>query len=81
MGWNRLQDSRLKILPEGGSFYFVHSYYVDPQDPALTAARSSHGIQFAAAVQHEQILLTQFHPEKSGDAGLSLLRQWIESSG
>lgn len=80
MGWNRLQDSRLKILPEGGSFYFVHSYYVDPQDPALTAAHSSHGIQFAAAVQHEQILLTQFHPEKSGDAGLTLLRQWIESA-
>jgi imidazole glycerol-phosphate synthase subunit HisH len=77
MGWNRLQDSRLALLPEGGSFYFVHSYYVDPAEPSLTAARSFHGIPFTAAVQQDQILLTQFHPEKSGDAGLQLLRDWI----
>ena len=76
MGWNRLQDSRLPILPDGGSFYFVHSYYVEPAEPALTAASCTHGIPFAAAVQKDQILLTQFHPEKSGDAGLELLRQW-----
>jgi len=76
MGWNRLQDSRLPILSDGTSFYFVHSYYVDPADPSLTAARSTHGIPFAAAVQKNQILLTQFHPEKSGEAGLELLRQW-----
>jgi imidazole glycerol-phosphate synthase subunit HisH len=76
MGWNRLQDSRLPILPDGGSFYFVHSYYVDPGDPVMTAARSTHGIPFAAAVQKNQILLTQFHPEKSGDEGLDLLRKW-----
>jgi len=76
MGWNRLQDSRLPILPDGASFYFVHSYYVDPAEPELTAARSTHAIPFTAAVQKNQILLTQFHPEKSGDAGLELLRQW-----
>jgi len=76
MGWNRLENSRLPILPEGGSFYFVHSYYADPADPALVAARSTHGIPFAAAVQTGPILLTQFHPEKSGDAGLELLSRW-----
>lgn len=81
MGWNRLQDSRLSILPEGGSFYFVHSYYVDPSDPALTAARCTHGIPFTAAVQKDQILLTQFHPEKSGDAGLEILRHWVQEPG
>ncbi len=78
MGWNRLQNSRLAILPEGGSFYFVHSYYVDPADPAMVAAWSTHGIPFAAAVQAGQILLTQFHPEKSGEAGLQLLGQWVK---
>jgi len=76
MGWNRLQDSRISLLPDQESFYFVHSYYIDPADPSLTAARSEHGIPFAAAVQADQILLTQFHPEKSGDAGLKLLEQW-----
>ena len=79
MGWNRLQDSRISLLPNQESFYFVHSYYIDPADPGMTAARSKHGIPFAAAVQAGQILLTQFHPEKSGDAGLRLLERWTES--
>ncbi|MEA4889451.1 MAG: imidazole glycerol phosphate synthase subunit HisH [Clostridiaceae bacterium] len=76
MGWNSLQDSRLDILPNHEYFYFVHSYYVDPADSGLTAAWSVHGIPFAAAVADRQILLTQFHPEKSGDAGLRLLERW-----
>jgi glutamine amidotransferase len=79
MGWNRLHDSRIQLLPDQESFYFVHSYYIDPADPALTAARSEHGISFTAAVQADQILLTQFHPEKSGDAGLKLLEQWTST--
>lgn len=77
MGWNRLTDSRLNLLPEGNHFYFVHSYYCDPEDPALTAAWSFHGQPFAAAVQTDNILLTQFHPEKSGTAGLRLLHEWL----
>lgn len=76
MGWNRLQDSQTDLLPEQESYYFVHSYFADPADPSITAAASVHGIRFSAAVQKDQILLTQFHPEKSGDAGLSLLKQW-----
>jgi glutamine amidotransferase len=77
MGWNRLQDCRLSLLPEGGHFYFVHSYYCDPDDPAITAAWSFHGQPFAAAVQKDNILLTQFHPEKSGTVGLRLLKDWL----
>jgi glutamine amidotransferase len=81
MGWNRLQDTRLSILQEGGSFYFVHSYYVQPADDKLVAARSTHGITFCSAVHEGQILLTQFHPEKSGETGLELLRRWAAGSG
>ena len=77
MGWNRLIDSRLPLLPNQESFYFVHSYYVQPENPAWTAASCSHGLVFAAAVQTGPILLTQFHPEKSGDAGLRLLSRWL----
>lgn len=77
MGWNDLQRSRLDLLPEGSHFYFVHSYYCDPKDPALVAAWCHHGQPFAAAVQKDNILLTQFHPEKSGDSGLKLLSDWI----
>lgn len=77
MGWNQLTASRLALLPEGQHFYFVHSYFCDPADDALVAAWSHHGQPFAAAVQHNNILLTQFHPEKSGDSGLKLLSDWI----
>lgn len=77
MGWNQLEKSRLDLLPEGCHFYFVHSYYCDPQDPSLVAAWCYHGQPFAAAVQKDNILLTQFHPEKSGDSGLKLLSDWI----
>jgi len=77
MGWNQLEDSRLSILPNGTHFYFVHSYFCDPADPAMVAARCTHGVPFAAAVQKDNILLTQFHPEKSGDSGLKLLSGWV----
>lgn len=81
MGWNRLHGSQSALLPEQESFYFVHSYYVQPDDPNMVAAWSSHGISFAAAVRDRQMLLTQFHPEKSGDAGLRLLKRWAAGNG
>lgn len=77
MGWNQLSSSRLALLPEGQHFYFVHSYFCDPTDDSIVAAWSQHGTPFAAAVQKDNILLTQFHPEKSGDSGLKLLSDWI----
>lgn len=78
MGWNQLEDSRSKLLPDKTSFYFVHSYYVEPVNKESIAAVSQHGIFFSAAVQYKQIFLTQFHPEKSGDAGLGLLESWMQ---
>jgi glutamine amidotransferase len=82
MGWNQLEDSRLpELLPEGCHFYFVHSYYCDPADKALVAAWCDHGSRFAAAVQKDNLLLTQFHPEKSGNSGLRLLTRWIATGG
>ena len=77
MGWNELTDCRSSLLKAHAHYYFVHSYYVKPADPAVTAAVSDHGIPFTAAVRQDQLLLTQFHPEKSGDVGLELLRNWL----
>jgi imidazole glycerol-phosphate synthase subunit HisH len=77
MGWNRIRQSRLSLVPDGTDYYFVHSYYVQPADPGLTAATSTHGVRFTAAVQTGSMVLTQFHPEKSGDAGLDFLSHWI----
>jgi imidazole glycerol-phosphate synthase subunit HisH len=81
MGWNRVMPSRdhplWQGIPQESRFYFVHSYYVDPDDPQLTAATTDYGVRFASAIAHENLFAVQFHPEKSADAGLQLLRNFV----
>lgn len=77
MGWNQIADSRSSLIKDGANFYFVHSYHACPQDERQTIAFCEHGELFTAAVQSGSILLTQFHPEKSGDTGLALLSGWV----
>ena len=91
MGWNTVQppdDSDLFAgLDAGTRFYFVHSYAVhhwtmDTTNPLLPAPKvswSTHGEPFVAAVENGALWATQFHPEKSGDAGAQLLTNWIET--
>jgi glutamine amidotransferase len=82
MGWNELQVRRpappLEGFPPGGSVYFVHSYYVRPRDAHLVAATADYPTPFAAAVWHENVFATQFHPEKSQAVGLEMLRRFGE---
>ncbi len=83
MGWNQLQvrrpDSVLagQILPNSYA-YFVHSYYCVPNDPTDTVLIVNYGIDFTAAVQRENILGVQFHPEKSQRTGLQILTNFLE---
>lgn len=89
IGWTKVQAAEKSVLFEGlgdERFYFVHSYAakswdLDIQPPFVDAAvtRSEHGDQFLAAVENGPLSATQFHPEKSGEAGLQLLRNWIRS--
>ena len=72
MGWNDVQ-------PTGRYFYFVHSYYAVPAREELVALWCDYGGRFCAAVRHENVLATQFHPEKSQAAGLELLRGFVDS--
>jgi glutamine amidotransferase len=80
MGWNTIgikKETPLFAGIESNSFfYFVHSYYAIPRDPRDIAATTSYGIEFACAVQHENIYAVQFHPEKSQEIGLQLLRNF-----
>ncbi len=77
MGWNRVDVTMdhpvLRGIPSGSYFYFVHSYYVEPLDPAVVACRTSYGVEFAAAVSKGNLMAVQFHPEKSQGAGLAIL--------
>jgi glutamine amidotransferase len=81
MGWNTVESSPDSILFRGietESFYFVHSYAAK-KAVGKTQAWSTHGERFLAAVEDGYISATQFHPEKSGSAGLALIKNWVGS--
>lgn len=79
MGWNQLEQipgKKCPLLPEGDSpfVYFVHSYYAVPTDDDIVLATCAYGVRFPAIVGRENVYACQFHPEKSQDAGIALLR-------
>ena len=85
MGWNQLQIRQKDCplfagLEEGAEVYFCHSYFVDPSDPSDTATQTEYGIPFASSVCHGQIYGLQFHPEKSQEVGLTILKNFVELS-
>ena len=82
MGWNRGVFKRrppaLEGLADGTFFYFVHSYYVVPDDPQLVAIEADYGWPFCAAIWRDKVFATQFHPEKSQADGLRILKNFAE---
>jgi len=84
MGWNQLHLTQSKNPLWSGLgatpwVYFVHSYYVDPIDPSVKAATTTHGSQtVTAAIARDHLMAVQFHPEKSSDAGLKLLANFVQ---
>ena len=79
MGWNAVlaNDRLFRGLKEKRYFYFVHSYYAVPEDHNLITATTEYGETLTAAVASDYIYATQFHPEKSGDVGLQVLRNFV----
>lgn len=81
MGWNRVRQAAPHALWEGiaddSYFYFVHSYYAVPQEPAHTLGETDYGAPFSCAVGRDNIFATQFHPEKSAAAGLQLYKNFV----
>ena len=82
MGWNSIQinpaSRLLKGIEEGAYVYFVHSYYLQAENEADVAATTDYVVNIHAAAEHENIFATQFHPEKSGEIGLQILKNFIE---
>jgi len=85
MGWNQVYQTRAHPLwagiPADARFYFVHSYYVEPTDSALSAAYTEYPFRFTSAAGRANIFAVQFHPEKSQHAGLSLLSNFVHWDG
>jgi glutamine amidotransferase len=84
MGWNRVRQARAHPIFDGiatdSYFYFVHSYYVAPDDPATIAATTEYGLTFPCVLIQDNLIGTQFHPEKSSDLGLRLYDNFVRLS-
>jgi len=85
MGWNKVSHKQAHPLwqdiEENSRFYFVHSYYVDPDDEALVAGTTEYGIDFVSVIARENVFAAQFHPEKSAHDGLQLLKNFCRWNG
>ena len=85
MGWNRvrqLKDHRIfDGIEDGAYFYFVHSYVPQPDDPSITIGETDYGVKFASVVARDNVVATQFHPEKSGETGLRMYANFISIAG
>lgn len=81
MGWNRVNQTKTHALwnaiAQGERFYYVHSYYVQPDDTSLIAGESEYPHRFTCAIAHDNLFAVQFHPEKSAAAGLQLLSNFV----
>ncbi len=82
IGWNAISfpnESRLfGGIPENSYVYFVHSYYLKAKDGRIVAAKTQYGVQIHAAVEKENVFACQFHPEKSSETGLKILKNFIQ---
>ena len=81
MGWNRVRQRRphpvFDGIPDGAYFYFVHSYYPDPEDGSVVVGETDYGVTFASVVAADSLVATQFHPEKSGEVGLRFYQNFL----
>lgn len=79
IGWNTIRNGDSRIV-ENGYYYFINSFHVQPDNSHILAATSTYmGEDFVAAVEKDNVVAVQFHPEKSARAGLELLRRWVKS--
>ncbi|MCL2269951.1 MAG: imidazole glycerol phosphate synthase subunit HisH [Treponema sp.] len=82
IGWNRTSarpSSKIfRGLGDNNFFYYIHSYYADPADASVCAAETEYYVRYCCAVEQGALAAVQFHPEKSGTAGLALLKNWTE---
>ncbi|MFQ5835304.1 MAG: imidazole glycerol phosphate synthase subunit HisH [bacterium] len=80
MGWNTISIKRkvplLKGIEDGSYFYFVHSYYVIPEDEDIIATTTHYGVEFVSSINKDNIFACQFHPEKSQELGLKILKSF-----
>jgi glutamine amidotransferase len=82
MGWNQVKQKIahpiFDAIPDEASFYFVHSYYADPDDSSVVAGTTEYGVSFCSIMIKDNLVATQFHPEKSGEHGLRMYANFLQ---
>jgi len=82
MGWNqvnqKIRHPLFDSIPDGANFYFVHSYYAEPQYGSVVAGTTDYGVSFCSALVSGNLMATQFHPEKSGENGLKMYENFLK---
>ncbi len=81
MGWNQVRQRAahpiFEGIPDESYFYFVHSYVPEPADPSVIVGETDYGVTFASVLARDNIVATQFHPEKSGEMGLRMYKNFL----
>lgn len=81
MGWNQVRQAKphpvFEAIPDNSYFYFVHSYYPEPEESEVIIGETDYGVTFASIVAKGRLVATQFHPEKSGEAGIRFYRNYL----
>lgn len=84
MGWNQVRQTAVHPIfagiPDEANFYFVHSYYAEPEDKSLVIGETEYGITFCSAISRGNLVAVQFHPERSGDIGLEVYDNFIRNA-
>lgn len=78
VGWNEIKVTDKNTFLHNDYFYFVNSYFVKPEDSSIISSTCNYHIDFCSSVEKENLSAVQFHPEKSGNAGLTVLKNWLE---
>ena len=82
MGWNQVEQKKAHTIfdgiPDQANFYFVHSYYIEPDDQSIIAGETEYGIKMCSVITKGNLAATQFHPEKSGEFGLMMYSNFLK---
>jgi imidazole glycerol phosphate synthase glutamine amidotransferase subunit len=78
IGWNQIKTTSNNSILEDEHYYFVNSYYVKPKDEQIVSSYCNYHMDFAASVEKKNLIAVQFHPEKSGEAGIRVFEKWLK---
>jgi imidazole glycerol phosphate synthase glutamine amidotransferase subunit len=78
IGWNKITTTENNSILEDEYYYFVNSYYVKPKDSNIVSSYCNYHMDFAASIEKDNLIAVQFHPEKSGDAGVRVFEKWLK---